>query len=188
MKLFPLSSVSHVTNYLVTQIWGCSTLVKVMYSNLICCRFLHRTPEELHHQANVSGPLPQRSVANFPPQNASESNTSPEQSPIIKTSLLDPGCSSAAGTIDSSSSGLTESPTVASMSVIQSTAENVNQNISMEISAGSISSYSMQMVLENQKEGIESNDLSMETSAVSSDATLSLSDHKEPNEVILVSC
>lgn len=159
-----------------------------MYSNLICYRFLHRTPEELHHQANVSGPLPQRSVANFPPQNASESNTSPEQSPIIKTSLLDPGCSSAAGTIDSSSSGLTESPTVASMSVIQSTAENVNQNISMEISAGSISSYSMQMVLENQKEGIESNDLSMETSAVSSDATLSLSDHKEPNEVILVSC
>jgi hypothetical protein len=94
------------------------------------------------------------------------------------------------------------------MSVMPSTAGNLvevsgngnqNQNTSIAISAGSIPSLSMQTVLANQKEGtdidsydsfcVESNDLSMETSAVSSDATLvPLSEQKEPNEeIILVS-
>jgi hypothetical protein len=114
-----------------------------------------------------------------------------------------------AGTTDNSGSALTQSPSVACMSVMQSTAGNVvevsangnkNQNTSIAISAGSVCSYSMQTVLVNQKEGrhidsfdslhLDSNDLSVETSAVSSDATLvPLAEHKEPNEeVILVSC
>jgi hypothetical protein len=178
----------------------------------LCYRFVHRTPEELHHQANVSGPLPQRSIPNFPLQNAPELDVPPEHSPSTKTSLLDRGCSSVAGTTDSSESGLSHSPTVACMAEKPSTAVNVNvvqasgngnqnQNTSIEISAGSISSsHSMQMVVENKKEGVdtdsygslcvESNDISMETSAGSSEAALApLSEHKKPNEeIILVSC
>jgi hypothetical protein len=113
--------------------------------------------------------------------------------------VLGPGYSSGAGTPHSSGHGLFQSPAVTSLHILpSSTAENGNQT--QNTSRGStFPSCSIQTVLADQKEGmdigshdrfcVESNDLSMETSAGSSEATVaSVPELKEPNEeIILVS-
>jgi hypothetical protein len=182
-------------------------LVSSNYYNLTCVeRFVHRTPEELHHQANVSGPLPKRSVSNVPQQNEPESDDPPEHPPNTKSSLLDPGHSSVAGSV------LLQSPTVASIPVLPSTAasgsavdihgnENQNPNTCTAMPTGSISSsLSVSKVSAEQKQGmdidshdsfsVENNESLVSTSAVgSSKASVApLPGHTESNEeIILVS-
>jgi cytoskeletal protein RodZ len=173
-------------------------MVSSNYYNLTCVkRFVHRTPEELHHQANVSGPLPKKSVSNVPQQNEPESDDPPEHAPNRESSLLDPGHSSVAG------SDLLQSSTVACIPVLPSTGASgsavdiygngsENPNTCTAMPTGSIS---VSKVSAEQKEGmaIDSRDSfsveSNESVAGSTKATVSpLPECKESNEeIILVS-
>lgn len=177
-------------------------MVSSNFYNLACVeRFVHRTPEELHHQANVSGPLHKKSVSNVPQQNEPESDDPPERASNRKSSLLDPGHSSVAG------SDLLQSSTVACIPVLPSTGAsgsaidihgngNQNPNSSTVVPTGSISSpLSVSKMSAEQKEGmdIDSHDSvsaeSNELAAGSSKATITpLPECKESNEeIILVS-
>jgi hypothetical protein len=176
--------------------------LQVIIISLVFKRFVHRTPEELHHQANVSGPLPKRSVSNVLQQNEPESDDPPEHTRNTETSLLDPGHSSVAG------SDLHQSSTVACIPVLPSTdasgsAVNVhgNGNQNPDTCTGNIlSTLSVSKVSTEQKEGmdidshdsfsVERNESSASTSAAGSSkvAVAPLPEHQESNEeIILVS-
>lgn len=162
-------------------------------------RFVHRTPEELHHQANVSGPLPKKSVSNVPQQNEPESDDPPEHAPNRKSSLLDPGHSSVA------ESDLLQSSTVVCIPVLPSTGAsgsavdihgngNENPNTCTAMPTGSISSpLSVSKVSAEEKEGMDSDSHdsfsveSNESAAGSSKATVApLPECKESNEEIIL--
>jgi hypothetical protein len=176
--------------------------------NLTCVeRFVHRTPEELHHQANVSGPLPKRSLPNDPQQNEPESDDRPEHTQSTVSSLSDPSDSSVAG------SELCQSSTVPCIPVLPSTGasgsavnicDNGNQNpdTCAALRTGSISSsVSASKVSTEQKEAmdidshdsfsVESNESSVSTSGAGSSKVAvvgPLTEPKEYNEeIILVS-
>ncbi|PNF41431.1 hypothetical protein B7P43_G13793 [Cryptotermes secundus] len=162
-------------------------------------RFVHRTPEELHHQANVSGPLPKKSVSNVPQEHEPESNDPPEHASSRKSSLLDPGHSSVAG------SDLLQSSTFACIPVLPSSGAsgsavdihgngNQNPNSSTAVPTGSISSpLSVSKVSAQQKEGMDIDSLESvsvernELAAGSSKATIApLPECKESNEEVIL--
>lgn len=157
--------------------------------NLTCVkRFVHRTPEELHHQANVSGPLPKRFISNVQQKNEPESDDPPEHAPNTETSLSGPGHSSVPG------SDLRQSACIPSLPSIDTSGSAVNThgiakqtpntfptmpigNIGMDIDSSESSS-------------VERNEPSVSTSAAGNLKVTAapLSEHKESNEeIILVS-
>lgn len=177
-------------------------MVSSNYYNLTCVeRFVHRTPEELRHQANVSGPLPKKSVSNVPQQNEPESDDRPEHASTRKSCLLDPGHSSVAGNDLLQSSAFACIPVLPSTGASGSAVDihgngNQNPNTSTAVPTGSISSpLAVSKVSAEQKEGmdIDSRDSfsveSNESEAGSSKATIApLPECKESNEeIILVS-
>jgi hypothetical protein len=175
--------------------------------NLTCVkRFVHRTPEELHHQANVSGPLHKRSISNVPQKNEPESDDPPEHAPNTETSLLGPGHSSVAGSDLRKSSTDACIPSLPSIDTSGSAVNmhdigNQNPNTCTAMPTGKISSLlSVNKVSGEQGEGmdidscdsfsVECNESSVSTSAAeNSKVTVApLPEHKESNEeIILVS-